>query len=148
MKKVIVINGPNLNLLGEREPGLYPNITFAGLESLLKSWGKEHKLEIEIFQFNGEGEIIDALQNCRKTVSFGIINPGAYTHYSLAIRDALKDIKIPFIEVHLSNILGREPMRRISITAEACVGIIAGFGIESYLLALEYGLNNIILKAK
>ncbi len=136
MKKILVIHGPNLNLLGEREPGVYGSTSFAELNTMIKDRGEKLGMEVEIFQSNHEGAIIDKLHAARKDFDGVIINAGAYTHYSYAIHDAIHDIKIPVIEVHISNIHAREGFRSNSVISPVCKGTIAGFGINSYFLAL------------
>ena len=135
--RVLVINGPNLNLLGEREPEIYGTQTLADLNDVVASTARDLGLEIDFLQHNGEGEIIDALHAARASYDAIIINPGAYSHYSYAIADAIAAISIPVVEVHLSNISAREPHRRISVTAAACIGSISGFGARSYVLAVH-----------
>lgn len=137
MKKIIVIHGPNLNLLGEREPGVYGNDSFDSVNAEIAGKAKEAGFEIEIFQTNLEGGIIDMLHEARTGFDAVILNAGAYTHYSYAIRDAISAIKIPVIEVHLSNIHAREEFRHTSVIAPVCAGQIAGFGKASYFLAVE-----------
>lgn len=137
MKKIIVIHGPNLNLLGEREPGIYGNDTFDSINNEIAENAKSNGFEIEVFQTNLEGGIIDMLHEARLKFDGVILNAGAYTHYSYAIRDAISAIKIPVIEVHLSNIHAREEFRHTSVIAPACVGQIAGFGKNSYMLAIS-----------
>jgi len=137
MKKIIVIHGPNLNLLGEREPGVYGNDSFDSINAEIAEKAKSKGFEIEIFQTNLEGGIIDMLHEARLTFDGVILNAGAYTHYSYAIRDAISAIKIPVVEVHLSNIHAREEFRHISVIAPVCVGQIAGFGKNSYMLAVD-----------
>lgn len=137
MKKIIVIHGPNLNLLGEREPGVYGNDSFDSINAEIAEKAKSKGFEIEIFQTNLEGGIIDMLHEARLTFDGVILNAGAYTHYSYAIRDAISAIKIPVVEVHLSNIHAREEFRHTSVIAPACVGQIAGFGKNSYMLAVD-----------
>lgn len=137
MKKILVIHGPNLNLLGEREPGVYGNQSIEVLNSTIIDRAKALGLECEIFQSNHEGAIIDKLHAARKTFDGVVINAGAYTHYSYAIRDAIAAIKIPCIEVHLSNVFSRDAFRSESVIAPVCKGSISGFGFESYYLALQ-----------
>lgn len=137
MKKILVIHGPNLNLLGEREPGVYGSDTFESINSEIIAKAETKGFECDIFQSNHEGEIIDKLHDSRKNYDGVIINAGAYTHYSYAIRDAISAIKIPVIEVHMSNIHAREEFRHHSVISPVCVGQIAGFGKASYLLAVE-----------
>ncbi len=141
MKKILVIHGPNLNLLGKREPDVYGNVTIEEINTALKARAKELKLSLEAVQSNHEGEIVDIIGKADKKYSAIIINPAAYTHTSVAIRDALQAIKTPAVEVHLSNIYAREEFRRHSLTAPACCGQISGFGKNSYLLALEAVLD-------
>lgn len=137
MKKIIVIHGPNLNLLGEREPGVYGNDSFDSINAEIAQKAKSKGFEIEIFQTNLEGGIIDMLHEARLKFDGVILNAGAYTHYSYAIRDAISAIKIPVVEVHLSNIHAREEFRHTSVIAPVCVGQIAGFGKNSYMLAVD-----------
>lgn len=136
-KKILVIHGPNLNLLGEREPGVYGNDTIDSINKEILDEAKALGLTCDFFQSNHEGAIIDEIQNARKLYNGIIINPGAYTHYSYAIRDAVATIKIPCIEVHLSNVYSREEFRSKSVIAPVCKGQIAGFGKFSYILALN-----------
>ncbi len=136
--RILVINGPNLNFLGIREKGIYGTQDYSYLLKLLEEKAKEKKIVLETFQSNGEGEIIDRLQKAYYDQVDGIIiNPGAYTHYSYAIRDALSSLTIPKIEVHISNIHQREEFRHKSVTAPVCTGQIAGLGLQGYLLAIE-----------
>jgi 3-dehydroquinate dehydratase-2 len=135
--RVLVIHGPNLNLLGERQPEIYGTATLDDINASIVTFAKELHLEVDCVQFNSEGDIIDALHDARTSYDGVAINPGAYTHYSYAIADAIASIKIPVIEVHLSNIAAREPHRRVSVTAAAARGTIAGFGADSYMLALR-----------
>lgn len=136
MKKILVIHGPNLNLLGEREPGVYGSTSFDELNAEILERAEKLGLAVEIFQSNHEGAIIDRLHAARKDFDGVIINAGAYTHYSYAIRDAIHDIHIPVIEVHISNVQAREEFRSKSVISPVCRGTIAGFGINSYFLAL------------
>lgn len=135
--RVLVIHGPNLNLLGEREPEIYGKQTLAEIDALIAALARELKIEVHCVQHNGEGEIIDELHAARSQYEAIVINPGAYTHYSYAIADAISAIRIPVVEAHLSNIAAREAFRRTSVIAAACAGSIAGFGGDSYLLALR-----------
>ncbi len=135
--KFVVINGPNLNFLGIREPEIYGSQTLDDINQMVEEFVAERGHEIEFFQSNSEGEIIDFIQHSYfKKVDGIIINPAAYTHYSYAIHDALKAIETPAIEVHLSNINQREEFRKLSVTAAACVGQISGLGADGYNLAL------------
>ncbi len=135
-KKVLVIHGPNLNLLGEREPGIYGDVSFDKLNAHLLEHAEKLGMECEIFQSNHEGEIIDKLHAARKEFFGVVINAGAYTHYSYAISDAIKAIRIPCIEVHISNIFARDAFRSHSVIAPVCSGSISGFGLLSYDLGL------------
>ncbi len=137
IKKILVIHGPNLNLLGEREPGVYGSSGIEVLNENIIDRAKEEGLECEIFQSNHEGAIIDRLHAARTAFDGVIINAGAYTHYSYAIRDAIAAIKIPVIEVHISNIDAREEFRANSVIAPVCRGSICGFGFMSYYLAVK-----------
>lgn len=139
--KILILNGPNLNKTGKRDPLLYGTETFEKILDWLRPQFPE--MEIEYKQSNSEGEMIDVLQQSEEQKIHGvIINPGAYAHYSIALHDALLDLLIPRIEVHLSNIHSREDFRRHSVTAMACQGVIAGLGKESYRLALEWMKQN------
>lgn len=137
MKKILVIHGPNLNLLGEREPGVYGSDTFETVNNEIVQKAKECNFECEVFQSNHEGEIIDKLHSARLEFDGIVLNAGAYTHYSYAIRDAIAAIKIPVVEVHMSNVHKREAFRHHSVISPVCVGVIAGFGKTSYLLGIE-----------
>ena len=140
-KKFLVINGPNLNLLGKREPGIYGDRTYDALCDMIRAYARAHNAEADCFQSNHEGAIIDKIQEADGVYDAIIINPGAYTHYSYAILDALKAISVPAYEVHISHIDQREPFRAISVTAPACVGQIYGMGFEGYLRAMDYFLE-------
>ena len=135
--KFLVINGPNLNLLGQREPGIYGENTYESLCRRLKDFAAAHDSTAECFQSNYEGGIIDAIHGARGKYDAIIMNPGAYTHYSYAILDALKAVDVPCIEVHISNVHQREEFRHRSVTAPVCVGQICGLGTQGYLLAIE-----------
>jgi len=135
--RIAVINGPNLNLLGTREPALYGSETLADVERSLKSVASELGAEVRFAQHSGEGELIDAIHALRGNVDGIVINAGAYTHSSLAIRDALSAIAVPFIEVHVTNVYAREPERRHSMLASAAVGVVVGLGTYGYELALR-----------
>ena len=134
--KALVIHGPNLNLLGGREPGIYGTRTLEEINGELREWASLHESAIDIVQSNHEGEIIDRLQQANGGYDAVVINPGAYTHYSYAIRDAIASTGMPVIEVHLSNIFSREEFRTHSVTAPACRACICGMGYYSYVLGL------------
>ena len=134
---ILIINGPNLNMLGVREPGVYGHDTLKSVEERCKALGAELNAHVTCFQSNHEGAIVDAIQAAHGVQDFIIINAGAYTHTSVAIRDALLSVSIPFIEVHISNVHAREPFRHVSLIAAACRGVVCGFGLDSYRLALE-----------
>lgn len=135
--RIAVINGPNLNLLGTREPELYGSTTLAQIEQRLSGLAKELNADISFAQFNGEGQIVDAIHALKGKADGLLLNAGAYSHTSLAIRDAVAGVSIPFVEVHLTNIYAREPERRKSALAEAATAVICGFGADSYDLALR-----------
>lgn len=135
--RVLVLSGPNLNLLGVREPEVYGRTTLPDIEAALARRAQSRGAQIRCLQFNGEGQMVDAIQAARGEADGILINPGAYTHYSIAIRDALAGAALPAVEVHLSHIFAREEFRHESVTAPACRGIVAGFGPNSYLLGLD-----------
>lgn len=136
--KFYVIHGPNLNFLGIREPEIYGGDTLDSINEKINKYAKENNHEVVIFQSNHEGKIIDKIQEAHHEEVDGIIiNPGAFTHYSYAIHDAIKGVMPPAVEVHLSNIHTREEFRKTSVTAPACIGQIAGFGAESYILGIN-----------
>lgn len=137
MPDVLIINGPNLNLLGKREKEIYGSLSYGEIEKLILIEAKKLNLSVSIFQSNHEGEIIDRIQKASGNAKAVIINPGAYTHYSFAIRDALSSVNLPAVEVHLSNIFAREHFRQNSVIAGVCKGMISGFGVDSYILALQ-----------
>jgi 3-dehydroquinate dehydratase-2 len=134
---VLVVHGPNLNLLGEREPEVYGRTRLADIDKALEQLGRELQMKVETFQSNSEGGIVDRIQNARGKCDVLLLNPGAYTHTSVAIRDAIGAVNIPVIEVHLSNVYRREPFRHHSTIADIAHGRIMGFGAESYSLALR-----------
>jgi 3-dehydroquinate dehydratase-2 len=136
-KTVAVIHGPNLNLLGTREPSVYGTTTLADIDALIRALGADLGCEITSSQHSGEGEIVTAIHRAAAAGQAIVINPGAYAHYSYAIRDALDAAGVPKVEVHLTNIFAREEFRRTSVVAPAVHGVVAGFGAESYLLALR-----------
>jgi len=139
--RALVIHGPNLNLLGEREPEVYGRTKLRDIDRELKRLGKELGLTVDTFQSNSEGAIVDRIQKARGRADLILINPGAYTHTSIAIRDAFAAIAVPVIEVHLSNVYKREPFRHHSTIADLAVGRIMGFGADGYYLALRAAAN-------
>lgn len=143
--RVLVLHGPNLNLLGDREPEIYGTQTLVELNQVIVAGATNLGMEALCEQHNAEGAIIDALHAARKSYAGIVINPGAYAHYSYAIRDAITAIGIPAIEVHLSNIAAREAFRATSVTAAACRGVVSGFGVFGYLLALR-ALDDILAR--
>jgi 3-dehydroquinate dehydratase-2 len=140
--RILVINGPNLNLLGTREPAVYGTETLVEINGRIERHAQDRGVAIEFFQSNHEGEIVDRIQDAAREGSSRcdgiVINPGAYTHYSLAIRDAVSGAGLPTVEVHLSNIYAREPERRKSVIAPVCLGQISGLGYRGYLLAVDF----------
>jgi 3-dehydroquinate dehydratase-2 len=136
-KKILVLNGPNLNLLGKRQPDIYGRLTLAQINQKIRALAKELGVDVDIRQSNHEGELVTWIQQAPGQFGAIVINPAAYTHSSVAMRDAISAVGIPTIEIHLSNIHKREPFRRHSYVAEAAVGQIAGFGANSYLLGLR-----------
>jgi 3-dehydroquinate dehydratase-2 len=137
MSAILVLHGPNLNLLGQREPEVYGQLTLSEIDQKLLKAGEEMGLEVRSFQANGEGALIDALHEAQDWASGVIFNPGGYTHTSVALRDAVAAIDLPVIEVHLSNVYAREAFRHQSLISPVCVGKISGFGWRSYLLGLQ-----------
>lgn len=139
--KVLFLNGPNLNLLGTRQPEIYGRTTLADIEARVRTRAAALGAEIDFRQSNHEGELVDWIQSARGTADVIVLNAAAYTHTSVALRDALTAVDVPAIEIHLSNIHAREPFRHHSHLAAVCRGVIAGFGAESYLLALQAAVN-------
>lgn len=137
MKKILLIHGPNLNLLGEREPGIYGQDTMASINAEVVNKCQQNGMDCVVFQSNSEGEIIDRIHAARGDCDAIILNAGAYTHYSIAIRDAIAAVRLPVVEVHLSNVHAREEFRHVSVIGPVCAGVIAGFGKNSYLLAVD-----------
>ncbi len=136
--RIMVINGPNLNMLGVREPDVYGKKDYNALENYLEEYGNARNCEVIVLQSNGEGEIIDYIHHALGSADAIIINPGAYTHYSYAIYDALKAVGLPTVEVHISNVHQRDEFRHKSVTAPACIGQICGLGFRGYTLAMDY----------
>jgi 3-dehydroquinate dehydratase-2 len=135
--RIAVLNGPNLNLLGQREPELYGRTSLADIEAMVREAAKPLDVQVDWFQTNHEGELVDAVQRLTGRVEGALVNAAALTHSSLALRDALLAIKVPFVELHLTNIFAREPERRRSLIADLAIGVITGFGAQSYVLALQ-----------
>ena len=142
--KILVLNGPNLNLLGTREPDKYGTQTLADIEDFVKSEAQKLNVEVSFYQSNIEGELVNKIQEAKGTFDGIVMNPAAYTHTSVAIRDAILAVNIPTVEIHLSNIHTREEFRKTSLTAPACIGQITGFGANSYKLGL-IAINNHLL---
>lgn len=145
MLKIGIINGPNLNMLGKRDQKIYGNLTLEEMNCKIKSFAEKEGIELIIMQSNFEGEIIEFIQQNASKLNGLIINPAAYTHYSYAIADALRDCSVPVVEVHLSNIFSREDFRGKSVTASACIGQITGFDFQSYILAI-HALQDLLKK--
>ena len=135
--QIAVLNGPNLNLLGEREPEIYGRTSLAEIERALRERARALGVECTWIQTNHEGELVEAIQHLKGHADGALINAAAFTHTSLAVRDALLAVRVPFVEVHLSNIFAREPERRRSLLADLAIGVVTGFGADSYLLGLE-----------
>ena len=144
MHRILLVNGPNLNLLGRREPGWYGDATLPAIEARLAALARERGAVLETFQSNAEHELVDRIQALATApVDFAIVNPGAFTHTSIALRDALLAVAVPFIEVHLSNVHAREPVRRHSYFSDIAAGSIVGLGAQGYELALTAALDRL-----
>ncbi len=142
--KILVINGPNLNMLGTREPEIYGSTSLADIESQLNDIAAKHSVSLFCFQSNAEHEIVEKIQNAtNEKIDFIIINPAAFTHTSVSIRDAIACLNIPFIEIHLSNPHAREPFRKHSYFSDLAIGVIAGFGVDSYVMALQSAIKTL-----
>ncbi len=141
MEKILVIHGPNLNLLGSREPEIYGKTTLDNINEQIKAWACNNGITVQIKQSNHEGEIVDYIGKAKGEFDLLLINPAAYTHTSVAIRDAISAVGIPAIEVHLSNIYSREGFRHTSLIAPVCHGQVSGFGVHSYILGLQAALT-------
>lgn len=135
--KLLVMNGPNLNMLGIREPGIYGNDTYASLCDRVRNHAQELGIEVELYQSNHEGDLVDRIQQAYGNTDGIVINPGAYTHTSVALLDAVKAVSIPTVEVHISHVDEREPFRQVSYIRLACVGVISGHGLDGYLEAMD-----------
>jgi 3-dehydroquinate dehydratase-2 len=144
---ISVLNGPNLNLLGVREPERYGTATLSQIEARVRQRARDLGAEITWMQSNHEGDLVEAVQSLHGQADGALVNAAAYTHSSIALRDALLSVKIPFVEVHLSNLWAREPMRHTSLLADLAVGVVAGFGPDSYLLGLD-GLVSTLAKRR
>lgn len=144
MKKVLVLHGPNLNLLGMREPEVYGRVTLDDVNQRLRQQAQQAKVELDVFQSNWEGALVDRVQAARTDgTGFIIINPGGFTHTSVALSDAFAGVAIPFIEIHVSNVYAREPFRHHSYLSPLAAGVIAGLGVAGYELALDYALKQL-----
>ena len=139
--RILVMNGPNLNLLGQREPGIYGTENYEYLCNLVTDYGEARGAQVACYQSNHEGDLIDSIHAANGVYDAIVFNPGAFTHYSYALHDALKAVQVPCIEVHISNVHQREEFRHKSVTAPACVGQICGLGLKGYLLAMDYFLE-------
>ncbi len=143
MSKVLVLHGPNLNLLGTREPEVYGHETLADINASLEAIAGEHNVSISFMQTNAEHELIEAIHAARGDSDYIIINPGAFTHTSIALRDAFLSVSVPFLEVHLSNVFSREEFRQLSYLSDVAVGVISGLGSDSYRLALRFVIGKL-----
>lgn len=143
MAKILLLNGPNLNLLGTREPEIYGHTTLADVEQQLQQAATAQGYALEAFQSNGEQPLIEKIHAARQHTDFILINPGAFTHTSIALRDALTGVAIPFIEVHISNVYAREPFRQHSYLSDVATGVIAGLGVHGYQLALQAAIQHL-----
>lgn len=135
--RILVLSGPNLNLLGTREPGVYGTVTLEQIQGQVEARAAALQVTVEFVQSNHEGVLVDAIQRAGREFDGVVFNPGAFTHYSYALRDAVSSVDVPVVEIHLSNIAARESFRAASVIAPACVGQISGFGVDSYLLGFE-----------
>ena len=139
--KFLVINGPNINMLGIREPDIYGSVNYKSLCEMITNYAKANNLDIEIYQSNHEGDLVDKIQECYGKVDGIVINPGAYTHTSIALLDALKAVSIPTVEVHISEVDKREDFRQVSYVRAACIATITGHGVNGYIEAIELLVN-------
>ena len=145
MNKIIILNGPNLNLLGEREKSQYGNFTLKDIEKSCNNYSNQNNINLSLFQSNIEGELVEQIQNSRNSQDGLIVNAGGYTHTSVAIHDALKILKIPIIELHISNIYNREEFRHKSLISKVAKAVICGFGIDGYIMSLQ-AMNKFLKK--
>jgi len=143
IKKILVLNGPNLNLLGSREPELYGTFTLEDINRAMEAFAERNYAQLRFVQSNHEGELIDAIHAVREWADGMVFNPAAFTHYSYALRDAIAATELPTVEVHLSNIHAREDFRKISVIAPVCVGTVSGLGVDSYLMGLQTLLRHL-----
>lgn len=141
MKKLLIINGPNINMLGIREPGIYGEQSYATLQNRIREYAASQGIEVELYQSNHEGDLVDRIQQAYGNTDGIVINPGAYTHTSIALLDAVKAVSIPTVEVHISDVSKREDFRQISYIRLACVKTISGHGIEGYVEAMQFLLD-------
>ena len=141
MKKILLLNGPNLNMLGKREPEIYGSQTLADIEQHLQTLAKQQNVQLDYFQSNSEEALINRIHQAFQQVDFILINPAAFTHTSVALRDALLSVSIPFIEIHLSNVHSREPFRHHSYLSDIAKGVICGLGAKGYEYALDYAMK-------
>ena len=141
MKKLLIINGPNINMLGIREPGIYGEQSYATLQNRIREYAASRGIEVELYQSNHEGDLVDRIQQAYGNTDGIVINPGAYTHTSIALLDAVKAVSIPTVEVHISDVSKREEFRQISYIRLACVKTISGHGIEGYIEAMQFLLD-------
>lgn len=140
--KIRVINGPNINMLGIREPDIYGRTTYADLENMIYDYCKDFDIEVDVLQSNHEGDLVDMIQECYQDADGIVINPGAYTHTSIAILDAAKSVGLPVVEVHISKVEEREDFRQVSYIRHACVKTITGHGVNGYLEAIDFLVKN------
>ena len=145
MSSILLLNGPNLNLLGEREPDIYGDFSLEDIEKTIEKLGKENNIDIECFQSNAEHELVDKIHDAKSNgVKIILFNPGAFTHSSISLRDAILGVNIPLIEIHLSNIYGREEFREKSYFSDIALGVVSGFGKQSYLMAFQAAKNYLL----
>ena len=145
MSSILLLNGPNLNLLGEREPDIYGDFSLEDIEKTIEKLGKENNIDAECFQSNAEHELVDKIHDAKSNgVKIILFNPGAFTHSSISLRDAILGVNIPLIEIHLSNIYGREEFREKSYFSDIALGVVSGFGKQSYLMAFQAAKNYLL----